>query len=137
MKIYFAGSMSGGHADNDIYHAIIKLLQNYGDVLTEHLDRIEDGMDDQEMTDEELYTQDSGWIKEVDVIVAEITQPSLGVGYAIGMAEALGKPVLGLYRMIPDRKVSPMIKGNPYVTNFSYTNVGDIEPACNDFFANQ
>lgn len=36
MKIYFAGSIRGGRDDQAIYQQIIKLLANYGTVLTEH-----------------------------------------------------------------------------------------------------
>ncbi len=33
-----------------------------------------------------------------DIIVAEVTQPSLGVGYELGRAVAMKKPILCLYR---------------------------------------
>ena len=36
-------------------------------------------------------------------MVAEVTQPSLGVGYEIGRAVAMGKKVLCLYRPSPDK----------------------------------
>ena len=37
------------------------------------------------------------------VIVAEVTQPSLGVGYEIGRAYAMKKPILCLYRPQPEK----------------------------------
>ena len=37
------------------------------------------------------------------VIVAEVTQPSLGVGYEIGRAYAMNKPILCLYRPQPEK----------------------------------
>lgn len=37
MKIYFAGSIRAGRADSQLYHKIVKLLQKYGTVLTEHV----------------------------------------------------------------------------------------------------
>ncbi len=37
------------------------------------------------------------------MVVAEVTQPSLGVGYEIGRAVAMGKPILCLYRPSPDK----------------------------------
>ena len=36
-KIYFAGSIRGGRNDADLYAKLIKLLQKYGTVLTEHV----------------------------------------------------------------------------------------------------
>ena len=41
-----------------------------------------------------------------------MTAPSLGVGYEIGVAEALGKPILCLYRGRQVRRLSAMIRGN-------------------------
>lgn len=37
MHIYFCGSIRGGRRDVEIYHNIIKKLQTYGKVLTEHV----------------------------------------------------------------------------------------------------
>ena len=36
-KIYFCGSIRGGRDDAEIYARIIKYLQAYGQVLTEHV----------------------------------------------------------------------------------------------------
>ena len=36
-------------------------------------------------------------------IVAEVTQPSLGVGYELGQGTAMGKKILCLYRPQPDK----------------------------------
>lgn len=37
MRIYFAGSIRGGRDDVQLYGKIVKLLQRYGTVLTEHV----------------------------------------------------------------------------------------------------
>ena len=37
MKIYFSGSIRGGRDDAEIYRQIIDYLQNFGEVLTEHV----------------------------------------------------------------------------------------------------
>ena len=37
MRIYFAGSIRGGRADVQLYIKVIKQLQRYGTVLTEHV----------------------------------------------------------------------------------------------------
>lgn len=36
-KIYFAGSIRGGRQDTALYERIIKQLQQYGHVFTEHV----------------------------------------------------------------------------------------------------
>ena len=37
LNIYFAGSIRGGRADASLYQRIVKILQRYGTVLTEHV----------------------------------------------------------------------------------------------------
>ena len=59
----------------------------------------------------EVYARDVTWIRASDALIAEVSAPSHGVGYEIGFALGLGKPVLALYEN--GRKVSKMISGNP------------------------
>ena len=59
----------------------------------------------------EVYNRDVTWIRESDALIAEVSVPSHGVGYEIGFALGLRKPVLALYQQ--GRKVSKMISGNP------------------------
>ncbi len=37
LKIYFCGSIRAGRQDADLYARLIKQLQSYGKVLTEHV----------------------------------------------------------------------------------------------------
>ncbi|XP_073775739.1 5-hydroxymethyl-dUMP N-hydrolase isoform X1 [Danio rerio] len=46
-----------------------------------------------------------------DVIVAEVTQPSLGVGYELGRAVAMNKRILCLFRPFSGKVLSAMIRG--------------------------
>ena len=64
------------------------------------------------------------WLSQSQVIVAECTQPSLGVGYELGIAEKLGKPILVFFRGDPtERKGSAMLTGNPLMQNRFYTEI--------------
>ena len=114
MKIYFAGSIRAGREDQEVYQGIIRGLQELGPVLTEHVGSPEltDAGDDG-ASDAEIYQRDMSWLDEADVVVAEVTVPSLGVGYEIGRAEMLGKPVICLFREDQGRRLSAMISGNP------------------------
>ena len=124
MKIYFAGSIRAGREDQEVYQGIIRGLQELGPVLTEHVGSPEltDAGDDG-ASDAEIYQRDMGWLDEADVVVAEVTVPSLGVGYEIGRAEMLGKPVICLFREEPGRRLSAMISGNPGMAVESYETV--------------
>ncbi len=127
MKIYFAGSIRAGREDQEIYYQLIQGLQGHGPVLTEHVgdpDLTELG--DDGPSDRMIYQRDMAWLAEADLMVADVTIPSLGVGYEIGRAESRGIPVLCLYRERDGRKLSAMISGNPKVTVTKY---GTVEEA--------
>ncbi len=126
MKIYFAGSVCGGRADQELYLDIIKELQKYGTVLTEHIGRKElSSYGETRYTEDFILTRDVDWIKESDVIVAEVTQPSLGVGYELGVAESLGKKVYCLYRSQEGKRLSAMIRGNNKFIVKDYSSLDD------------
>ena len=128
MKIYFAGSIRGGRDDREIYFSIIEELKKYGEVLTEHFghESLSD-QGDKDITVNDIYERDMSWVREADVIVAEVTTPSLGVGYEIGQAEAMQKPVLCFYRKLEGKSLSAMVAGNPYVKIQEYSSIEDIK----------
>lgn len=113
-SIYFAGSIRGGRQLAENYRELIGLLSQFGSVLTEHVG--DDGAissDDGALTDGEIYTRDMEWIRSSDCLVAEVTVPSLGVGYEIARAAELGIPVLCLFRQDTRYRLSAMISGSP------------------------
>jgi len=111
MKIYFSCSIRGARPDPETIPRLIGHLKGRGTVLTEHIGDVLEG-DELDISDEEIFLRDVAWLGEADVLVAEVTAPSLGVGYEIGIAEALGKPVLCLYRRRLGERLSAMIAGN-------------------------
>ena len=68
--------------------------------------------------------------------MAEVTAPSLGVGYEIGIAEKLNKPILCLYRFSADKQLSAMIKGNKALTCYNYNDLEEAKLYINDFLRN-
>ena len=87
MKIYFAGSIRGGRDDAKIYSQIIEFLQEYGQVLTEHIGKINlNTKGESTLSDKQIHDRDMKWLLDSDLMVAEVTNPSLGVGYEIGRA---------------------------------------------------
>ena len=136
MQIYFAGSIRAGREDQELYYQLIQGLQGRGQVLTEHVgdpDLTQWG--DDGPSDRMIFQRDMGWLAEAEVMVAEVTIPSLGVGYEIGRAEAMGIPVLCLYREQDGRRLSAMVSGNPKVTVAEYTTVQDALDHTDRFMA--
>ncbi|MBC7981601.1 nucleoside 2-deoxyribosyltransferase [Candidatus Parcubacteria bacterium] len=134
MKIYFAGSIRAGRDDKDLYLDIIKHLQNHGQVLTEHIGDIENmPTADQNKTDEYIYQRDMDWIKEADIVVAEVTQPSLGVGYELGWADGK-KPIIYLYREQEGKRLSAMLSGNKGMNVFNYKDLEEAKKILDTYF---
>lgn len=121
-RIYFSASISGGRDDALLYAALVAELKSYGPVLTEHISspELSDGGEDGP-ADGEIYARDIAWLREADVVIAEVTMPSLGVGYEVARASGMGKPVVCLFRPETGRRLSAMIRGNPDVRVVEYS----------------
>ena len=89
-KIYFAGSIRAGRENAELYAEIIANLNKANIVLTEHLgDKTISAFGENNLTDEQIYERDISWLKECDVVVADVSTPSIGVGYELAFAEQL------------------------------------------------
>jgi len=135
MKIYFAGSIRGGRNDASRYLEIIRELQQYGPVFTEHVGDPELEIDGESLSDKEIYDRDLAWLEQADCLVAEVTMPSLGVGYEIAFTENRSKPILCLYRPDAARKLSALIAGSPAVVVREYQDVAELKDIFAAFFA--
>lgn len=128
MKIYFAGSIRAGRDDAPLYEAMIAWLRSFGEVLTEHVGNLslsetgDDGPDDRF-----IHDRDMAWLSACDLVVAEVSQPSSGVGYEIGWAAAMGKPVLCLHRPTPGRPLSAMIAGSQGIRTVPYCTLDEAQ----------
>uniref|UniRef100_A0A3B4W9E8 2'-deoxynucleoside 5'-phosphate N-hydrolase 1 n=2 Tax=Seriola lalandi dorsalis TaxID=1841481 RepID=A0A3B4W9E8_SERLL len=114
MKVYFCGSIRGGRDDVALYRRIVEKLQSYGTVLTEHVSSTElsdRGEDASAAGDKFIHDRDVDWLRQSDVVVAEVTQPSLGVGYELGRVVDMKKKTLCMFRPLSGRVLSAMIRG--------------------------
>ncbi len=128
MKIYFACSITGGRDDEDIYQQLVGMLLSMEvDVPTAHI--AETGIEELDAGEDpsDIYFRDVSWIENSDLLIAEVSTPSHGVGYEIGYALDLNKPVLCLYRQ--QVVISKMILGNPHplLTVLSYKDLNEAE----------
>lgn len=119
MKIYFAGSIRGGRKDAELYRKVIAALKEKHQVLTEHVGDLSLSTVENK-GDKAIYEQDTAWLRECDVVVAECTQVSLGVGYELAYAEAYGKEVHIFYRP-QETQLSAMLSGNGRFHIYRYT----------------
>jgi hypothetical protein len=134
-KVYFAGSIRGGRDDALIYKQIIDFMAQLEGwtVLTEHIGLKNLTSMGENRSAHAIYDRDIAWVREADAIVAEVTSPSLGVGYEIAKAEDMQKPILCLFRPSAERRLSAMIGGSPLLTVIEYGNVTDTEAHIGEF----
>jgi len=98
MKVYLSGAIRGGRQLQNIYQIILDFLQeNDHDVLTYHVAKKNVLEVETKQSDIEIFTQDESWLEECDCLIAEVSVPSLGVGYEIAYTLVTKKPVLAIY----------------------------------------
>jgi 2'-deoxynucleoside 5'-phosphate N-hydrolase len=111
MQIYFAGSISGGREFIRMYQNIVNHLKERGHTVpTEHVAADDVLHIESSLTPEQIYQRDIEWLSQSHAMIAEVSRPSLGVGYEIGYALSLKKPVLCLVN--EGVFLSRMITGN-------------------------
>lgn len=134
MNIYFACSITGGREFESVYQEIVTALTKDGhEIPTSHLAKSEALENERVLAPHDVYERDVNWIKNCDVLIAEVSVPSHGVGYEIGFALNVGKPVLCIHQT--ERKVSKMITGNPdhLLTVMAYSNVEEAIAQARNF----
>lgn len=137
MNIYFACSITGGREFESVYQTIVEaLVQDGHQVPTAHLAESGVGAVEAVLDPQAVYSRDVDWIRASEVLIAEVSVPSHGVGYEVGFALGIGKPVLALYQQ--GRKVSKMISGNPdaHLQVKAYQSVEEAVGMIRSFLAN-
>jgi len=123
--IYFSGSITGGREDVGIYREIVAALQADGHrvlagvVAAAHVDAAGEVLDVRE-----IFARDRGWLDEADLLVAEVSVPSHGVGYEIAYARFERRiPVICLWRPGRTKRCSAMIAGDPGIKVIEYAEI--------------
>lgn len=123
MKVYFACSIRGG-GDSSRYLEIIDAIKATGaDLLSEVFVHDAIKLGGSPLSSEQIYARDVAMIEEADMVIAEVTNPSLGVGYELAYAEKLQKPILCLFNKDSKGRLSAMIEGNSYNRIVFYTDI--------------
>ena len=125
MKIYFSGSIYGGRQKADAYKKIVKKLKEYGEVLTEEV-ADDEVLKTERGSDEAIFKNLENELNEADLIFAELTIPSLGVGYEIGYADSHNKKIIGIYDKTVTPKITTMLRGNKRIKIIPYTDLDEI-----------
>ena len=115
MKVYFTASTSYNGELMHVYRKILLLLKQHRLTIvsgTQTADR-KKLEEDSKLTSKEIFERERSSIDKADLIIAETSKPSLGVGGEIVYALSQNKPVLALIDTQFEDKISPMLVGNP------------------------
>ena len=126
MKIYMSGSIYGGREKIETYKLLISELEKYAEVINKNIADEEVLEKEALQNDADIFNDLEIKLKSADLIFAEVSIPSLGVGYELGLADAIGKRIVAIYDKKVTSKVSTMIRGNQRIELISYEDIGEI-----------
>lgn len=128
--IYFSGSISGGRQDVATYREIVAALEADGHhVLAGAVTSEEIGAHGEALGVQDIFNRDIGWIDVADMVVAEVSVPSSGVGYEIAYARYRREiPVICLYRPAYTKRCTAMISGDAGIELIEYEEVATMLP---------
>jgi len=134
MKIYLACTVRGDRKGVEAGRLLATGLMARGhQILTAHL--LSDDVETAEsaLSEEEVFTRDLAWLDACDVLVAEASASSFGVGmevgYVLSRAAETGKRVFLVYSADAAPRISRLILGNchPACVRVPYASPADIE----------
>ncbi len=129
-KIYFSGSITGGRGDVPLYRRIVETLESAGHrVLAGVVTAMDITAAGEAIDNVAIFQRDLEWIREVaesgGILVAEVSQPSTGVGYEIATARyRYGIPVICLYRPAYTKRCTAMVSGDAAIETIQYEDAG-------------
>jgi 2'-deoxynucleoside 5'-phosphate N-hydrolase len=141
MMIYLACTIRGNRDGLATARLLCELVQRDGhDVVTTHL--LSDNVEEVEsaLTEREVYERDINWLDCCDLLVAEASGSSYGVGfeigYVLGRSAGTGQRVLLLFDTARRTRISRLIAGNthPGCTVYGYANHDDLERFVTAYF---
>ena len=133
MRIYLACTVRGDRGAVTALRSLVESLEGHGHtILTKHL--LEDDVDTAEatLTEADVYARDVEWLEGCDLLIADASGSSYGVGfevgYVLGRSDRSDQRVVLLYRADRVNRISRLIAGNthPRCTVLKYEDPADL-----------
>ena len=119
MTIYLACTVRGDRGAVAGLRALVAALESAGHtILTKHL--LDDNVEGAEsaLTERAVYERDIEWLEACDVLIADASGSSFGVGfevgYVLGRSDRTDQQVILLYRADRRDQISRLIVGNAH-----------------------
>lgn len=136
MIVYCAAPIRGDQKFHNYCFDIIKQVSSLGHTaLSELNDEFKPALP---LTDAEIFSRDTKWIDKSEIVIAEVSGPSLGVGFEISYSLYKKKiPVLALVNS-EAKDVSAMITGchSELLKITKYSDTEDLKKAVSTFIKN-
>jgi 2'-deoxynucleoside 5'-phosphate N-hydrolase len=122
LTIYFAGAISGGRVDVAHYRRIVEALRADGHhVLAGAVAAEEVSASGESLDACAIFERDVDWLSQADLLIAEVSTPSTGVGYEIATARyRYAIPVICLYRPAYTKRCTAMVAGDRGIELIEY-----------------
>lgn len=142
MRVYLACTVRGNRSGLEAARTIAARLHGLGhEVLTRHL--LEDRVDEAEaaLSEQAVFERDRQWLDGCDVLVAEASGSTYGVGfevgYVTGRAARTGQRVLVVFDEARRPAISRLVSGyvSPHGLAFGYRCAADVERFVREQFA--
>jgi nucleoside 2-deoxyribosyltransferase len=136
MNIYLACTVRGDRGAVAGLRALVTSLEDAGHtILTKHL--LDDNVDGAEsaLTERAVYERDIAWLEACDLLIADASGSSFGVGfevgYVLGRSDRTDQRVVLLYRADRRDQISRLIIGNahPRCAVLPYATGAELEAA--------
>jgi nucleoside 2-deoxyribosyltransferase len=133
MTIYLACTVRGDRGAVPALRSLVTSLENAGHtILTKHL--LDDNVEGAEsaLSERAVYERDIEWLEACDVLIADASGSSFGVGfevgYVLGRSDRTDQRVVLLYRADRRDQISRLIVGNahPRCETISYSDGADL-----------
>jgi 2'-deoxynucleoside 5'-phosphate N-hydrolase len=133
VQIYLACTVRGDRGAVAGLRRLVASLEAAGhNVLTKHL--LDDNVETAEaaLSEREVYERDIRWLEACDVLIADASGSSFGVGfevgYVLGRSEGTNQRVVLLYRADRRDRISRLIVGNahPRCRTIAYRDGDDL-----------
>ncbi len=136
MIIYCAGPIKGNKTYQENYSQLVEIVNSLGHTaLSEMSSNFHSSIP---LSSRQIYARDLKWLDGSKLMIAEVSGPSLGVGFEISYALFVKKiPVLAVHHEQAGQ-ISSMITGcnNPKLIIKKYSNDDDLAQIVNSFIIN-
>jgi nucleoside 2-deoxyribosyltransferase len=135
-RVFFSCSMRGGYSrvKQAELCKILDIIAELGlELISRHQTQANFMEIESRLTEQQIHDRDYRWLEEADLVIAEITNPSLGVGAEIADAMYLKIPVLAVYKREYDDQISAYIRGKPGVVCRAYSDHRELKEVIQEF----